>query len=110
MEKGEAMMNENDNLESTQKTGNAIAGFFCAGLFAVVILIVSWVLGFLVSIKSDTFFIVAISVSGIVAGILLWALFRGSRFNFARGALIFTVVCFVVTGACWIIPPIQIGR
>jgi hypothetical protein len=103
-------MNENEQPEPLQKSGNAIAGFFCAGLLAVLMLVGLWLVGILMSINSDTLILLIISLSGIVSGIILYMIFKGSRKRFARGALIFTIVCFVLTGACWIIPSVQIGR
>jgi len=41
------------------------------------------------------------TVCGPAAGLFLWWFFRDSRYYFARGALTFGIVAFIVSGACW---------
>lgn len=73
---------------------SATAGFLCAGLLASV--------GALVCLGTGDPPIVTYgsSACGPVAGMVLWLASRGSFHYFARGALVFGVVCFVMSGAC----------
>ncbi|HPO16214.1 MAG TPA: hypothetical protein PLI09_22455 [Candidatus Hydrogenedentes bacterium] len=99
-------MNENENHGHYIDGRSGIAGFFCAAVFAAVMVFFFWVLGTLKSsdapgLPINVPVILALSFSGPAAGIVLWAVFQRSRKRFARGALVFAVVSFLVVGACW---------
>jgi hypothetical protein len=102
MEKGNTAMSVYENRGSARGGGSAIAGFFSAGLFAVAFTFFVVVMISQMSFKTATPLALGSSLSGIIGSLLLWAAYKESKPNFARGALIFCVVFIALAGTCWL--------
>lgn len=85
----------NDGLED-----HPVWGFMSAFLFALVIFMACLVFTMGTSLGAPLF--IGFNACGPVAGVFLWWRFRESRPRFARGALAFGIVAFVVLSTCWI--------
>lgn len=75
-------------------------GFMSAFLLAFVIFMACLV--FSAATSDGAFFLIGFNACGPLAGVFLWWRFRESRPRFARGALAFGIVAFVVISTCWI--------
>ncbi|HPO16213.1 MAG TPA: hypothetical protein PLI09_22450 [Candidatus Hydrogenedentes bacterium] len=95
-------MSDNETNQAAQGGGSAIAGFLCAGLFMVAYALVFLLLLSQMTPASLTFFELGFSLSGPLGGFLLWGAYKETKPNFARGALIFVIVSFMIGGTCWV--------
>jgi hypothetical protein len=91
-----------ENRGTGQGGGSPIAGFFSAGLFVLAYALVSLLLLNQMTPASVQFFVWGFCASGPLGGILLWAAYKETKPDFARGALIFCVVSMAIAGTCWV--------
>lgn len=73
---------------------DVIAGFFFAAFVALIVFIISFASQVLI-------LILACGILGSPAsGLILWAIYRNTHRGLARGALVFGIVGFIMSGVC----------
>lgn len=84
-------------------TGMAVAGFLAAAALGAL------AAGLCVATTVLPLAIIGSFAGGPLAGLLLWRALRDSQHYFARGALIFAIVSFLMEGGCTIVWGLSMG-